>query len=168
MSKRRKHDISGKNLVGFEVANVAYAIDIQRVREILRPLATVALPHVPDIVVGVCDHRGDVIPIIDLRKRFAVNPVGRERDARWIIVSRDQRLLGLAVDRVTEVFGADDSEARELPQIAAGEHARGIKGAFVHRGQLVFVLDVDRVTEVAESIAWPSPATPEADAVRDG
>ena len=82
MSKAQKHDIGGKSLVGFEVAGVAYALDIQRVREILRPLPTLLrLPQLPRHVVGVVDHRGDVIPIIDLRMRFGVEPSGRERDA---------------------------------------------------------------------------------------
>ena len=63
------------------------------------PLPTLALPHVPSEIVGVVDHRGDVVPVIDLRKRFGVEPRGRERDMRWIIVSRGERLFGLAVDR---------------------------------------------------------------------
>jgi purine-binding chemotaxis protein CheW len=159
MASRRKHDIAGKNLVGFEVAGVAYAVDIQRVREIVRPLPTLSLPHVPDEIVGVVDHRGNVVPVIDLRKRFGVAASGRERDARWIIVNRGERLLGLAVDRVSEVFGAEDGAARDLPQIGAGDTARGIKAAYFHGGRLVFVLEVDELTRIADDLALAAPAT---------
>ena len=61
-----------KNLVGFLVGDVRYAVDILRVREIINPLGVVPLPHAPPVVVGVSDHRGQVVPVIDLRKRFGL------------------------------------------------------------------------------------------------
>lgn len=148
-------EVAGKSLVGFEVGGVPYAVDIQRVREILRPLPTLPLPHVPMTVVGVVDHRGDVVPIIDLRIRFGLPPrTGRE--VRWIIVSRGARLSGLVVDRVTEVFGAGNPASREVPEIETGQEARGIVGAYSHRGRLVFVLDADKLTSVAENLELPA------------
>jgi purine-binding chemotaxis protein CheW len=168
MAKRRKHGIAGKNLVGFEVAGVAYALDIACVREILRPLPTLSLPHVPDTVVGVVDHRGDVIPVIDLRRRFGVLASGRDRDQRWIIVSRAEMRIGLVVDRLTEVFGVEEASARELPKLGIGDKVRGIKAAYSHAGQLVFVLDVDELTDVAEALALPDLADLQSGVVRDG
>lgn len=155
MSARGKKAISGKNLVGFEVSSVLYAIDLSRVREIVRPSGMLALPHMPESVVGVVDHRGDVVPIIDLRVRFGVPSIGRDRDVRWIIVNRGERLLGLAVDRVTEVFGTLESDARALPAIAAGEGLRAMRGAYAHGGRLVFVLEVDVLTAVADDLVLP-------------
>ena len=152
MSSRRKHDLTGKSLVGFEVGGVRYALDIRRVREIMRPMPLLSLPHVPETIVGVVDHRGDVVPVIDLRRRFGLQPLGRERDARWIVVERGERLFGLAVDRVDEVFGVEDSIERALPKIGAGERARGMQAAYLHAGRLVFVLDVDELTAVADAI----------------
>jgi len=162
MSRQRfgSRSISARNLVAFEVGGVAYALDIQRVREILRPMPLVALPHLPQGVVGVVDHRGVVVPIVDLRERFGAAPVGQPREVRWVVVTRGARLLGLVVDRVTAVLGTDDTEAREPPAIAAGERARGIKAACSIGGRLVFVLDVDGVASVADEVALP--ASPEA------
>jgi len=147
--------MAGKNLVGFEVGGILYAVDIRRVREIVRPLPVLELPQLPVAVIGVCDHRGDVVPVIDLRRRFAVTPKGRERDVRWVIVTRGTRLIGLVVDRVTEVFGTLESESRELPQLADDEATRVIRGAYAHAGRLVFVLDVEALTSVADRIALP-------------
>ena len=168
MAKRRKHDIAGKNLVGFEVAGVAYALDIGRVREILRPMPMLSLPQVPATVVGVVDHRTDVIPIIDLRQRFGVPSAERDRNQRWIIVSRAEMRVGLAVDRVTEVFGVEESSVRELPKLRGGEKVRGIKATYSHRDQLVFVLDVDELTDVADAIVLPDIADIQQGAARDG
>ncbi len=61
-----------KNLVGFLVGDVRYAVDILKVREIINPLDIVELPQSPSSVVGVADHRGEVVPIVDLRARFGL------------------------------------------------------------------------------------------------
>jgi hypothetical protein len=59
---------------------------------------------------------------------------------------------------VTEVFGIEETAARDLPQLASGEALRGIKAAYAHAGRLVFVLDVDALTDVAGASNWPSAA----------
>ena len=146
------HAVQKKNLVGFRVGDVPYAIDIQRVREVIKPLSTWPVPQAPPSLIGVADHHGDVIPIIDLRLRFGVSARTSPRKPMWIIVKRADRHAGLVVDRVTEVFGADQSQQREIPNVRLGEAARGIVSVCAHRGALVFVLDVDRVTDVAEDI----------------
>lgn len=168
MTSNRNQASSSKNLVGFEVAGVCYAIEIQRVREIVRPLPTLVLPHVPDAVIGVVDHRGDVVPIIDLRRCFAVKQSGRDKDVRFIIATRGQRLVGLVVDKVTEVFGTMGSSTRDLPPIAAGEQARGIKAVYSHRNRLVFVLDIDRLTAIADEIDPLAPVIAEQGALQSG
>jgi purine-binding chemotaxis protein CheW len=144
--------VRSKNLVGFIVDGVPYAIDIQRVREIIKPLPTLPIPHSPVAVIGVTDHRGDVVPIIDLRVRFGAVKRGDSPNQFWIVVKRAKRYAGLVVDQVTEVFGAAVSQYRDVPDIGLGEHAKSIVSVCTHRGTLVFVLDVDRITDLAETI----------------
>jgi purine-binding chemotaxis protein CheW len=160
MKNRRSRAATDRNLVAFEVGGVAYAIDIQRVREIVRPLPMVALPYLPPAVVGVVDHRGDVVPVVDLRIRFGAQATGRDKDVRWLIVTRGSRLLGIVVDRVLEVFGAAGSATRDAPDINSGQAQRGIKGACSHGGRLLFVLDVDQLTAVVEELALPPEPPP--------
>jgi len=152
MSTRRSRANAERNLVAFEVAGVAYAVDIQRVREIVRPLSVVALPHLPPAVVGVVDHRGDVVPIVDLRLRFGAPFAAHTKDLRWLFVTREARLLGLVVDRVLEVFGAVESATREAPDLGSGYAQRAIRGACTHAGRLLFVLDVDLLTAVVDEL----------------
>jgi purine-binding chemotaxis protein CheW len=144
--------------VGFEVGGVLYAIDIQRVREIVRPSPTLCLPQMPEAVVGVVDHRGDVLPIVDLRRRFQVAAQAADRHARWLIVTSGGRLVGLLVDRVIDVLGAAESDSRALPEL--GEHvaARAIRAAYAHSGRLLFVVDVDQLAEGAGRLALPASA----------
>ncbi|HEV8547969.1 MAG TPA: chemotaxis protein CheW [Polyangiaceae bacterium] len=145
-----------KSLVGFVVGDVAYAVPIAQVQEIVAPLGLTELPHAPAAVAGVADHRGQVIPIVDLRARFKLPPLPDRRRAKWILLRSDDRTFGLAVDRVTDVFGTGGVEIRPAPPLGGGEESRGIVGVTSYEGALVFVLDVDRLDALVSSIAPPS------------
>ena len=152
-SARYRKD-QAKNLVSFLVGEVRYAVDIHLVREIVNPLPTVALPHAPPEVIGVSDHRGDVLPVVDLRTRFGLDPHSPTRRTKWIIVrapGRDQA-FALVVDAVTDVFGGGKAEQRSVPELGRGQDLRGISQVFSHDGTLVFVVDPAIVTSAAQQI----------------
>lgn len=139
--------------VGLDVGGVSYAINIQHVREIIRPLPMQSLPHAAKVVIGVVDHRGDVVPVIDLRVRFDTQNREPLPDTRWVIATRGDKLVGLVVDRVTEVFRLHASDAREVPDLGPNGERRGVTAAYSHRGRLVFALDIERVTRTDEELA---------------
>lgn len=141
--------------VGLEVGGVSYAVHIQHVREIIRPLPMQVLPHSSRYVIGVIDHRGDVVPIVDLRVRFGT-PQGVDLGhTRWVIAQRDGRLFGLVVDRVTEVFTLSEADARPVPDLGPGAERRGITAAYSYAGRLVFALDIERLTHTGEDVLPP-------------
>lgn len=142
-----------KSLVGFLVGDVHYAVDIGRVREIVNPLALTCLPHTPPEVAGVADHRGEVVPVIDLRVRFGLPSTDAARATKWILVDIGERRVGLVVDGVTEVFGTGGEELRPTPQVGGRQDVRGIAGVATHAGQLTFVLDVRRFVEIVDSLS---------------
>jgi len=142
-----------KSLVGFVVGDVAYAVPIVHVQEIVVPLGLTELPHAPSAIAGVADHRGQVIPIVDLRARFRLPPLPDRRRGKWILVRNEERRFGLAVDRVTDVFGTGGVEIRPAPALGGGEDTRGIVGVTSYEGGLVFVLDVSRLHALVSSIA---------------
>jgi purine-binding chemotaxis protein CheW len=150
--QRQRHDPS-KNLVGFVVGDVEYAVAIAAVKEITNPLAVVALPHAPQPVVGVADFRGEVIPVVDLRTRFGLQSSPATRKTKWIVVEVSGRLVALVVDAVSEVFGTGGAELRPAPALGSGDDLRGIVGVTAHGKGLVFVLDVVRLRELTEPLA---------------
>ncbi|MFT3927254.1 MAG: chemotaxis protein CheW [Myxococcales bacterium] len=149
----RQRSDHAKNLVSFLVGDVRYAIEIARVREIVNPLPTVSLPHAPAEVVGVADHRGDVLPVVDLRVRFGVN-TDLTRRTKWIIVRVQERIsaVALVVDAVTEVFGAGAEDQRSVPEIGSGSGRRGISSVYAYQGGLVFVVDTSIISSAASQI----------------
>jgi purine-binding chemotaxis protein CheW len=169
---RQRHDPT-KNLVGFLVGDVAYAVRIEAVREIVNPLDIVELPRAPMSVRGVASFRGEVVPVIDLRTRFALPPSSSTRRSKWIIVDVTARprvaahepapppvpgrFVALVVDSMTEVFGTGGTPIRPAPALGEGDHVRGIEGVVSFEGGLVFVLDIRSFGAVAEAVARDLP-----------
>lgn len=141
-----------KNLVGFELGDVHYALEIGRVREIIHPIPHVAIPHAPASVIGVADHRSAVVPVIDVRARFGLPRVEATRRTRWIIVESKVGRVAFVVDRVTDVFGTHAEEARSVPTLGVGDDARAILAVYSSHGRLVFVIDADRIAQVAADV----------------
>ena len=141
-----------KSLVGFAVGEVFYAIPIGCVKEIINPINLTRLPYVPDSISGVADHRGEVVPIVDLRARFGVPQFDERRRTKWILVDVGNKTIGLIVDRVTGVFGTGGKSLRPAPNLGGGEEVRGIAGVTLHEGTMVFVLDIDRLETIADSL----------------
>jgi purine-binding chemotaxis protein CheW len=147
MARARKIVVTDKSLVSFDVGPVRYAVDIARVREVVRSLPVLPVPDARDGLLGVTDYRGQVVPVLDLRDRFGVAKAASEREARWIIVHARECLVALVVDRVTHVIAAAEQRLRDVPEIAQGGRVAPITAAHADRGGLVLLLDVDRLME---------------------
>ena len=151
---RHRHDPS-KDLVGFLVGDVRYAVRIEVVREIVNPLTVVDLPRAPHAVKGVADYRGEVVPVIDLRERFGLPAAPLSRKTKWIVLDVGQvngaRYAGLIVDSVSEVFGLAGGELRPAPPLGIGDAERGIEGVTTLGQKLVFVLDARVFGALTES-----------------
>jgi purine-binding chemotaxis protein CheW len=126
-------------------------VPIQHVREIIRPLPMQVLPHSSPTVIGVIDHRGDVVPIVDLRLRFRAKASAQLLHTRWVIANWQGRLIGLVVDRVIEVFSLSEADARPVPDLGCGPEVHGITAAYSHAGRLVFTLDIERITQTSDT-----------------
>lgn len=139
-----------RSLVGFHVGDGYYAVEVPAVREIVAPGQLVTVPHASPIVRGVTDHRGRVVPIVDLRQRFGLLPTAPTRRTKWIIVEMAGLWFGLVVDDVTEVFGVSAAHERQAPRLGPDEVARGFSRVFSYEGELVLVLDLEVLAAAVE------------------
>jgi purine-binding chemotaxis protein CheW len=151
-----------RQLVLFAVGAVVYGLPIDRVREVVNPQPTFELPHAPPSVIGVADHRGEVVPVIDLRSRFGLPPLEEgdaKRKVKWILVdvaaqgSHAPRIVATVVDMVHNVYMTREP-LRPPPPLGGGEDRRGIAGV-LSRAALgfVFVLDLDPLRAIAEPVS---------------
>lgn len=141
-----------KSLVGFAVGDVSYAIPIGCVKEIINPIALTRLPYAPDAISGVADHRGEVVPILELRSRFGAPQLEERRRTKWILVDIAGKTMGLIVDRVIGVFGTGGRNLRPAPSLGGAEKNRGIVGVTSHEGTMVFVLDVEQFETMTDPL----------------
>jgi len=141
--------------VGFILGDVHYAVPIARVREIVNPLPLTELPHAPAAIAGVADHRGEVVPVVDLRTRFGLPKQPDQRRTKWVLVDLEGRTVGLRVDTVTEVFGQGGSPLRPAPELGAGDDVRGLAGVITHEGKMKFVLDLQRIETLTRNLSQP-------------
>jgi purine-binding chemotaxis protein CheW len=144
-------------LAGFWVGDGLYGIDIMRIKEVIQasPHPVRPVPHAPDIVDGVIQLRGVVIPIIDLRRRFGV-PINTEieRFNKLVIVSVKGRIVGLRVDRVLGEVRVPAGSVRPAPSMlrpddaeSAAEAEDMFSGVCRVGEEMVFVVNLEAVID---------------------
>lgn len=139
-------------LAGFRVGAEAYAVDIMRIKEVIdaRPHAVRPVPHAPDLIEGVIQLRGVVIPVVDLRHRFgvAIDPAV-ERLNKLIIVSVRGRIVGLKVDRIIGELGVSADSVRPAPSLLRGTTTTQefFSGVCRMGDEMVFVVNLDALLD---------------------
>src|SRR5271169_6917129 len=87
-----------RQFISFSIGEEEYGLELLRVKEVIRIREITWLPKAPSFVKGIINLRGDVIPIIDLRDRFGLEPQTHTAATRVIVVEVDGRLMGMVVD----------------------------------------------------------------------
>ncbi|MDF1579869.1 MAG: chemotaxis protein CheW [Desulfuromonadales bacterium] len=139
-------------LACFHVGAEIYALDIMRIREIIRPQRLTPVPKAPAFIEGVINLRSAVIPIIDLRKRFDQPVRENSRKTRIIICSLTGRIIGLIVDEVLEVCRYTRSEIQPAPHYLSGRGADFFLGVCRRSDDLVMLLDLEKILTSNEKI----------------
>jgi purine-binding chemotaxis protein CheW len=153
-SERLRRD-QFRSLVGFIVGDVAYAVPTACVREITTPAPFTELPHLPRGVIGVFEHRGQVVPIIDLRTCFDVPAHVAEGRTQWIIVEVSGHKIGLCVNRVTGVFEVGFGGLKPVPELGKTVDPRSLVGVANQGNRLTFVLDIAAFRHYTLDVSLP-------------
>jgi len=119
-------------LVTFQLGEELYAIDIMDVKEIVRVQEIRQLPNAPGYVEGIFNLRGEIIPIINLHKRFHLKKtITSEEDellSGFVIIDVDGYKLGVIIDRVSRVITIEQSDMQPPPQMLTGIGSEYIQG----------------------------------------
>lgn len=142
-------------LVTFRVGTEDYGLPINSITEAIRPHKITPLPRMPKFIEGVINLRGAIIPIVDLRKRFALAEIRDDaRKQRMLIVKGATRaaadLLGLIVDGVSEVLTLPKKEIEPAPEAATGRQADFLTGMGKVGDRLIILLDITRILSQRE------------------
>jgi purine-binding chemotaxis protein CheW len=132
-------------LVTFAISEEEFGIDILRVQEIIRIMPITKVPNSPPAVEGVINLRGKVIPVIDLRKRFGMEPREHDSHTRIIVIEMHAMIVGFVVDGVSEVLRIQSSTVEPPPAVVAGIESEYIKGVGKLEDRLLILLDLDKL-----------------------
>jgi len=139
-------------LACFRIGAEMYALDIMKIKEIIRPQKLTPVPKAPSFIEGVMNLRGAVIPVADLRKRFDQPVTAESRKNRIIICALTGRIIGLLVDEVFEVRRYSRQEISPAPQFLKGPEAEFFLGVARRGEELIMLLDLERILSSDEKI----------------
>lgn len=139
----------GTQYLTFILNEEHYGIDILKVQSVQGWQPVTEVPNMPAFLLGVINMRGDVVPIIDLRLRFALGAADFTERTVVIIVRVDcadhARTVGLVVDAVSEVHSVAADDFRKAPDIGGTIGADCLKGLGMVGERMVILFDVDRL-----------------------
>jgi purine-binding chemotaxis protein CheW len=153
-------------LVTFQLGLDLFGADVLSVDRVLRYSPPNCVPDVPGWVEGVVEHRGQVIPVVDLRKRVELSDDSITPETRILVLITTQGWVGAVVDMVHEVAMIPPTNISPPPPLFRGLAAEFVRGIAKVRDQLVVLLDVDRVLASGERITFDASPKEGVEAVR--
>ncbi len=138
----------------FRLGDEIFALDVGQVREVLDMGTITKVPRAPEFMRGVINVRGNVVPVVDLRRKFGLSKTEKTVDTRIVVMelNLDDELtvLGALADAVHEVIELEAVHIEAPPRIGSRWRIEFIKGIGKRDDQFIILLDIDRVFSTDE------------------
>jgi purine-binding chemotaxis protein CheW len=135
-----------KQLVTFQLGEELYGINIMDVKEIVRVQTIRAIPNAPTYVEGIFNLRSEIIPIVNLHKRFHLKKLASSEEdellSGFVILDIDGMKLGIIIDRISRVITIEKEEIQPPPQMFSGIGAEYIMGVVHQDSGYLIILDI--------------------------
>ena len=133
-------------LLTFVIAGEQYAVDIERIVEIVTPKPLTRIPNADPSIVGIISLRGTIVTLVDVRRKLRHPPAGEPTpDTRIVVIDFHSETVGFVVDRVLRVVKAAAADIESHPVVHATELDEAIRGVFRAGGALTILLDLDKL-----------------------
>lgn len=140
--------------LSFTIYNELYAIEIEKVLEVLEKQELTRVPNAPPVIMGVLNFRGHIVPVYESRTKFNLPP--RQADSGYVIVIIQLRTetqlfyVGAIVDKVNEVITIDDEDIKPVPLMSKEFNPEFIKGIANVEDQFLMIFEVDKIFSSSE------------------
>jgi len=131
--------------VTFRLADETYGIDVMQIQEVLRYTEIAPVPGAPDYVLGIINLRGNVVTVIDTRRRFGLMDAEITDASRIVVMESSSQVMGILVDSVAEVVYLKASEIETAPNVGNEESAKFIQGVCNKNGELIILVEFDKM-----------------------
>jgi purine-binding chemotaxis protein CheW len=130
-------------LATFYVGELLLGVDLNAVQEINRHVNVTPVPGSPEVVRGVINLRGDVATVIDLRCLLGMGEAEMTRDSRNLITRSQDEMIGLWVDRISDIVSIGIHEMDPPPGNVAGVDGRFFRGVYTTEDKIIVILDLE-------------------------
>jgi purine-binding chemotaxis protein CheW len=135
----------GSQSLTFTLGQEEYGVEILKVQEIKGYSAITPIPNTPAYLKGVMNLRGTIIPVVDLRTKFAMAEAAYNQFTVIIVLTVGPKVMGLIVDAVSDVLNIPKADIQATPNFGAQVDARFISGMAKAGEKMVVLLDIDIV-----------------------
>jgi purine-binding chemotaxis protein CheW len=150
-SGKDRGDRARQGFLCFVLGHEEFGVDLQLVRQVVKPPPVTRVPRAPEHILGVVSIRGTVVTLIDLGLLMGFGATGWPRGVRILLIEVEGELVGLLVDRVTMVRRLPESALERNPSLEESPHsARVVCLARTDECNLVTVIDLEGL--VAEAL----------------
>jgi purine-binding chemotaxis protein CheW len=134
----------------FRLGDFLFGVQAGRVQEVLRGLPITPVPLAPPGVMGLLNLRGQVVNVLDLKKRLGLKETPAGQEPFCVILKDRDQWLGLLVDEIGDVLEPSPDSFEEAPANLNGEARKLIRGAYKLRKRLLLVLDLDKALDFGD------------------
>lgn len=145
---------AAKQYLTFKLAHETFAVDVDKVREILDLITITKVPRTPDFMRGVINLRGSVVPVVDMKLKFGMEVTEKTVDTCIIVlevtIEGETTIVGALADSVQEVLELEPSDIEPPPRIGMKLNIDFISGMGRLGEEFVIILDTDRIFSFEE------------------
>ncbi len=141
----RKSSREEMQMLTFSLDNVYYGVNVHQVREVKNFEGVTPVPYAPAYVKGVTNLRGEVLPVIDLRRRFGITEQKENESTGIMIIVQDKHPIGVMVDSVMEVLTLPKDDIETNPDSLIVDKNESVLGVAKHDKDLIILLDLMKV-----------------------
>lgn len=138
-------EAGSREFLVFSLGAEEYAIDILKVQEIRGYDNVTRIANAPDFIKGVSNLRGVIVPIVDLRIKFRLDGVGYDEQTVVIVVNIAARIVGIVVDRVSDVITLAGEQVKPAPEFGVGLPLDYIDGLGNLEDRMLVLVDIEKL-----------------------
>lgn len=142
-------DQTQEHYLSIKLNDELFAINVNKVLEVLQKQLVTKVPNVPDFIKGVINFRGEIVPVIEARQKFKMPPRGIDQKQVIIVldleVNNKKLLLGVIADGVKDVLELTSDDIKDVPDMGTNYNIEFLKGMVKLDKGFLMLLNVDRV-----------------------
>ncbi len=135
--------------IEFSLGSEDYAVPLLMVREVISVPDTTPIPKAPPHFLGIMNLRGQVISVVDLRKKLKVEP-RKDKEEAVIIVDIGSMNIGVVVDSINKVLAFSKEDVCEMPEVESQINTQYIQGVYKKENSLTVLLDLAKVLDLKD------------------